>query len=150
MVVVVRDSGYRSRGPGFDSRRCHIFWDRGLLSLVSTSEELRERKSSNSGLEKLEYGRRDPSSWPCDTLYPQHLALTSLTRERPLGRYSSLADWGHGVYLVVCLCEEKTHTNHSGENFALNFPTQHVHLEIQFPNYWRKFEPTAIQLTEGR
>jgi hypothetical protein len=31
------------------------------------------------------------------------------------------------------LCEEnKSHTNHAGENFVLNFLTQHVHLEIQF------------------
>jgi hypothetical protein len=28
----------------------------------------------------------------------------------------------------------KTHTNHAGENFALNFQTQHVRLQIQFPN----------------
>jgi hypothetical protein len=34
-------------------------WD--PLSLVSTIEELLERKSSGSGLERREYGRRDPS-----------------------------------------------------------------------------------------
>jgi hypothetical protein len=39
----IRVSGYRSRGPGFDSRRFQIFWDavgleRGPLSLVSTRE----------------------------------------------------------------------------------------------------------------
>jgi hypothetical protein len=32
-----------------------------------------------SGQENLEYGRRDPSSWPRGTLYPQKLALTSPT-----------------------------------------------------------------------
>jgi hypothetical protein len=52
--------------PGFDSRRCQIFWEvvgleRGPLSLVSTIEELLERKSSGSGLEIRKYGRRDPS-----------------------------------------------------------------------------------------
>jgi hypothetical protein len=31
------------------------------------------------GLESREYGRRDLSRWPCDTLNPQKLALTSLT-----------------------------------------------------------------------
>jgi hypothetical protein len=36
---------------------------------VSTIEELLERKSSGSGLESREYG----------TIYPQKLALTSLT-----------------------------------------------------------------------
>jgi hypothetical protein len=33
--------------------------ERGPLSLVSTSEELLERKSSGSGLEKRDYGRRE-------------------------------------------------------------------------------------------
>jgi hypothetical protein len=33
----------------------------GPLSLVSVIEELLERKSSGSGLEIREYGRRDPS-----------------------------------------------------------------------------------------
>jgi hypothetical protein len=35
--------------------------ERGPLSLVSTTEELFERKRSGSGLEIREYGRRDPS-----------------------------------------------------------------------------------------
>jgi hypothetical protein len=36
--------------------------ERGALSLVSTIEELLERKSSGSGVEIREYGRMDPSS----------------------------------------------------------------------------------------
>jgi hypothetical protein len=80
--LVVRIPVYRSRGPWFDSRRYQIFWEvvrleRGPLSLVSTTEELLGRNSSGSGLENREYG--DPLRWPCDTLYPQKLALTSLT-----------------------------------------------------------------------
>jgi hypothetical protein len=83
--LVARVPGYRYRGPEFDSRRYQIFWEvlgleRGILSLVSTVEELLIRKSSGFGLERREYGRRDLSSWPHDTLYPQILALTSLTR----------------------------------------------------------------------
>jgi hypothetical protein len=35
--------------------------ERGPLSLVSAIEELLGRKSSGSGLESREYGRRDPS-----------------------------------------------------------------------------------------
>jgi hypothetical protein len=35
--------------------------ERGPLSLVSTIEGLLERKSSGSGLESREYGRRNPS-----------------------------------------------------------------------------------------
>jgi hypothetical protein len=62
--------GQRSRlqiqRSGFDSRRYQIFCEvlgleRGPLSLVSTIEELLERKSSDSSLENREYGRGDPS-----------------------------------------------------------------------------------------
>jgi hypothetical protein len=54
--LVVRVSGYRSRGPGFDSQPYKIFWqvggqERGPLSLVITNEELLEKRSSGSGLE---------------------------------------------------------------------------------------------------
>jgi hypothetical protein len=69
---------------GFDSQRDQIFWEvvgleQGPLSLVSTVEELLGRKSSGSSLESLEYSHRNPSHWPCGTLYSQKLALTSLT-----------------------------------------------------------------------
>jgi hypothetical protein len=46
---------------------------------MSTTEELLDRKSSGSGLENREYGRRDPSHWPPGTIYPQKLAITSPT-----------------------------------------------------------------------
>jgi hypothetical protein len=57
--VVVRVPGYRSRGPGFDSRSYQICWEvvglgRGPLGLVSTTEELLGRKSGGSGLENRE------------------------------------------------------------------------------------------------
>jgi hypothetical protein len=47
--LVVRGPGYRSRGPGFDSRHYQILWEivslqRGPPSLVTTNEELLERK----------------------------------------------------------------------------------------------------------
>jgi hypothetical protein len=53
--LVVRVSGYRSWGPGFDIRRYQIFCEvvgleRGPLSLVRITEELVEGKSSGSGL----------------------------------------------------------------------------------------------------
>jgi hypothetical protein len=72
--LVVRVPSYRSRGPSSILQRYQIFWEvvgleRGLLSLVSTIEELRER----------DYGCRDPSHWPRGTLYPQKLPLTSPT-----------------------------------------------------------------------
>jgi hypothetical protein len=67
---------------GFDYRHYQIFWkvvglERGPLSFVSTTEELLGRKSSGSGLENRDYGRKDPSCWPRGILYLQKLALTS-------------------------------------------------------------------------
>jgi hypothetical protein len=53
--------------------------ERGPLGLLSTVEELLERKSSGSGLENRDYGPWDPSRWPRGTLYKQKLALTSPT-----------------------------------------------------------------------
>jgi hypothetical protein len=69
---------------GFEFRSYQIFWEvvgleRGPLSLVSTIEELLQRNSSETGLDILEYGSRDPSYWPSDTVYPQKLTLTSPT-----------------------------------------------------------------------
>jgi hypothetical protein len=90
------------QGPGFDSRRYQIIWEvvsleRGPLSLVSTTEELLERKSIGFGLEIREYGHRDPPRWPRVSLYPQKLALSSPTSCLLLGRYGSLANSGDGV-----------------------------------------------------
>jgi hypothetical protein len=53
--------------------------ERGPLSLVSTIEELVERKSSGSGLKNRDYGRRHSSRWPHSTLYPQKFTLASPT-----------------------------------------------------------------------
>jgi hypothetical protein len=86
--LFVWSSGHSSwrqiQRSGFDSRRYQMFWEvvgleRGPLSLVSTTEELLGRKTSGSGLENREYGRRNPSNWPRDTLYPQTLVQTSHT-----------------------------------------------------------------------
>jgi hypothetical protein len=69
-----QSSWLQIQSSGFDSRRYQIFWEvvdleRGPLSLVSTTVELLERKSRDSGLENRDYGSRDPSSWPHATIY---------------------------------------------------------------------------------
>jgi hypothetical protein len=81
--LVVRVLGYRSGGPGSipstTKKKKVVGLERGPLSLVSTTEEILERKSSGSGLENQEYGHRDPLRWPCGTLYLKKLAIASLT-----------------------------------------------------------------------
>jgi hypothetical protein len=85
--LVVRVPGYRFRGPGFDSRRCQIFWEvmgleRGPHSLERITVELLERNRSGSRLDnRINNGRGISLRWPRDTLYPLKLALTSPTND---------------------------------------------------------------------
>jgi hypothetical protein len=57
LCLVVRVTGYRSRGPGVrfpvlpDFLRSSVGMERGPLSLVRITEDLPERESSGSGLE---------------------------------------------------------------------------------------------------
>jgi hypothetical protein len=53
--------------------------ERGPLRLVSPTEELLERKSSDSGLENRNYGLGICCADHATPLYPQKLALTSPT-----------------------------------------------------------------------
>jgi hypothetical protein len=104
-IVAVASSVLSLNPPQWSRKRNHpkivsvvvdtYFWEiagleRGPLSLVSTIEELLERKSSGSGIENREYGRRDSSRWPRGTLDPRKLALISLSSgSRSVGIVSS-------------------------------------------------------------
>jgi hypothetical protein len=83
----VRSSWLQMQRFGFDYRRYQIFWEvvdleRSPLSLVSTTEELLERKISGSGLERREYGPRGSAD------------------KRSLGRCGSLADSDHEFFII--------------------------------------------------
>ena len=84
--LVVRVSGYRYRGPGFDPRRYQIFWvvvglERGQLSLVRSNWGATWiKKSSSSRFRKQRLtavGNRCANH--VTPLYPQKLAPTSPT-----------------------------------------------------------------------
>jgi hypothetical protein len=111
---------------GFDSQHWQIIWEVvdlewGLLSLVSTIEELLGRNSSGSGLENQEYSHRDPLCWLRDTLNQQKLALTSLTSGgRSVGIVRSRTKATEFVPYESCSIERKIRTSYS----FLGFHTQ--------------------------
>jgi hypothetical protein len=76
----------------------------GSLRIMSTIEELHERKSSGSGLENRDYGHRESTA--LITRHPairKDIGTNSADKRLSLGRYTSLGDSGHEFVFCFCL-----------------------------------------------
>jgi hypothetical protein len=87
-----QSSWLQIRGPGFDSQHDQKKKKKNSSGSETGSTQPREynwgatwQKSSGSCLENREYGHRDPSRWPCGTLYLQK-SWQSLRRQAAVAR----------------------------------------------------------------
>jgi hypothetical protein len=90
---VVRVPGYRSRGPGFDSRHYQIFWE--VVGMKKGFTQPREYNWEPTWMEKyIGSGSRTPILTAVGILWADHVTVGTnfVEKRRSLGRYSSLED----------------------------------------------------------
>jgi hypothetical protein len=103
--------------------------ERGPLSLVSTIEELLERKSSGCCLENRDYGRRDPSRSLRGIIYPQNLALPSPSSGgRSVGIFHSRTQ---ATESFIAICPSPGDSNLDAVNTQENKQTRKETMAIQ-------------------
>jgi hypothetical protein len=100
--LLFRVPGWISRDPGFDSRRCHIFWEVVDLEwvplrIVNITEELLEWKSSGSGSRKPRLTAVGIRCTDDATSSIRKFGINFADKRR------SLADYSHGVYVNVSI-----------------------------------------------
>jgi hypothetical protein len=102
---VVRVLGYRSGGPGSipGTTKKKMGQERGPLSLVSTTEELLDRKVAAPVQKTEDTAIRIRHTDHVAPSIPQQVGNHFADKRQSLGRYSSLADSGHGVIFLVLL-----------------------------------------------
>jgi hypothetical protein len=95
--LVVRVPGYRSTGPGFDSRRHQIFWE--VVGLGTGSTQPPEYNWGAAWKKKVAASVYKPRlrPWGSVPLTTQHLLSTEVDTNFAVKRYFSLTDSGRGV-----------------------------------------------------